>query len=109
MLPNGVARRNRTNQYNVDDWTDYAVGGSTIEERVAYFETVNNCEVLVSNWNGMEINLVLWDKHDGKGAAIFIGSGTYDWYAENDVENTAGNREKLTSNSIAYLLAKSKE
>lgn len=109
MLPNGVARRNRTNQYNVADWTDYAVGGTTIPERVSYFETVNNCKVMVTNWNSEEINMVLWDKYDGKGAAIFIGSGTYDWYAENDVENSAGNREKLTSNGIAYLLAKSKE
>jgi len=108
MLPNGVARRNRTNQYNVADWTDYAVGGSTISERVSYFETVNSCKVMVTNWNSEEINMVVWDKHDGKGAAIFIGSGTYDWYAENDVENTAGNREKLTSNSLTYLFAQSK-
>ncbi|WP_372776715.1 DUF4960 domain-containing protein [Mangrovibacterium sp.] len=108
MLPNGVARRNRTNQYNVAGWTDYAVGGSTIPERVSYFETVNNCKVMVTNWNSEEINMVVWPKHDGKGAAIFIGSGTYDWYAENDVENTAGNREKLTSNSLTYLFTQSK-
>ena len=63
---------------------------------------------MVTNWNSEEINMVVWDKHDGKGAAIFIGSGTYDWYAENDVENTAGNREKLTSNSLTYLFAQSK-
>jgi hypothetical protein len=109
MLPNGVARRNRTNQYNVDDWTDYSVGGTTIPERIAYFENVNNCKVLVTNWNSMEINMVLWDKHNGKGTVIFIGSGTYDWYAENGVINSAGNREKLTANSMAYLLAQSKK
>lgn len=109
MLPNGVARRNRTNQYNVADWTDYAVGGSTIPERVSYFQTVNNCKVLVTNWNSEEINMVLWEKHDGKGAAIFIGSGTYDWYAENDVENNAGNRETLTTNSLTYLAAQAKK
>lgn len=109
MLPNGVARRNRTNQYNVDDWTDYAVGGATFAERVNYFETVNNCKVLVTNWDGKEINMVLWDKHDGKGAVIFIGSGTYDWYAENGVVNSAGNREVLTANSMAYLFAQSKK
>ncbi|WP_163718612.1 DUF4960 domain-containing protein [Mangrovibacterium lignilyticum] len=108
MLPNGVARRNRTNQYNLADWTIYSAGGSTIPERVSYFETVNSCKVLVTNWNSEEINMVLWDKHDGKGTVIFIGSGTYDWYAENDVENTAGNREKLTSNSLNYLFSQSK-
>jgi hypothetical protein len=109
MLPNGVARRNRTNQYNVDTWTDYSVGGTTIPERIAYFESVNHCKVLVTNWNSMEINMVLWDKINSKGTAIFIGSGTYDWYAENGVINSAGNREKLTANSMAYLLAQSKK
>ena len=109
MLPNGVARRNRTNQYNVDNWTDYAVGGATIAERVTYFETVNQCKVMATNWNSMEINMVAWEKRESNGAAIFIGSGTYDWYAENDVENTARNREILTANSFTYLLAKSKE
>jgi hypothetical protein len=109
MLPNGVARRNRTNQYNVDTWTNYSVGGTTIPERIAYFESVNHCKVLVTNWNSMEINMVLWDKINSKGTAIFIGSGTYDWYAENGVINSAGNREKLTANSMAYLLAQSKK
>lgn len=109
MLPNGVARRNRTNQYNVADWTDYAVGGATISERVAYFETLNNCKVLVTNWNSEEINMIVWYKQDNKGAAIFIGSGTYDWYAENDVVNSAGNREKLTENSLSYLFTQSKQ
>jgi len=109
MLPNGVARRNRTNQYNVADWTDYAVGGATIPQRLSYFENVNKCKIMVTNWNSEEINMVLWDKHDGKGAVIFIGSGTYDWYAENGVVNSAGNREKLTANSMAYLFAQSKK
>jgi hypothetical protein len=53
--------------------------------------------------------MVLWEKHNGKGAAIFIGSGTYDWYAENDVENNAGNREILTTNSLTYLAAQAKK
>jgi hypothetical protein len=93
----------------VADWTDYAVGGATIPERLSYFENVNKCTIMVTNWNSEEINMVVWDKHNGKGAVIFIGSGTYDWYAENGVVNSAGNREKLTRNSIAYLLAQSKK
>lgn len=109
MLPNGVARRNRTNQYNIDNWTDYAGGGATIADRIVYFEKVNNCKILVTNWNSIEINMVLWEKRNSKGTVIFIGSGTYDWYAENGVINSAGNREKLTSNSLAYLLAQSKK
>jgi hypothetical protein len=74
-----------------------------------YFEKVNNCKVLVTNWNSIEINMVLWEKRNNKGTAIFIGSGTYDWYAENGVINSVGNREKLTSNSLAYLLVQSKK
>jgi hypothetical protein len=50
-----------------------------------------------------EIQMVEWPATNGKGSVIVIGTGTYDWYAENGVVNTAGNIEKLTANSLLYF------
>lgn len=104
MLPNGVARRNRTNQYNLDSWTVYWLGDTaTPSERVEYFEDVTGGKVLAGNCGMNEIQMVEWPAANGKGSVIVIGTGTYDWYAENGVVNTAGNIEKLTANSLLYF------
>ncbi|MFT4152720.1 DUF4960 domain-containing protein [Parafilimonas sp.] len=107
LLGSGTYRLNHTTQWYIPDWGGYSTP--------ANWRTLTGGIDLGSSegdeYHTSTITMAEFSRTSDHGAAIVIGAGCYDWYAEADPSDATdqpaniylSNIEKLTSNVLEYL------
>ena len=105
MVESGAEKKNRSNQYSLN-WGAWAPNGDAdpIDDRIASFEELTGATILIQNCDQNEVQMLMWEKKDSKGAVIAILGGTYDWYVGETITSQDRNIKTLTKNALNYLV-----